>query len=128
MIVSPWIFLLAAIAVEVVGVTIMKSVADAGSVSSLMVMYAMIGLSFCFLALSVKRLPLALAYAIWETVGLICVAFIGVRYFGESLGTLKLLGIGVLIVGVVLVNIGAPHDSAEQGTDGGHCVEKASST
>lgn len=103
----------------------MKIVADAGAVSTLMLMYAMIALSFCFLAVSVKRLPLALAYATWETVGLICVAFIGVRYFGESLGTLKVLGIAVLILGVILVNIGAPHDSMGQGAEDSHFAQKA---
>lgn len=117
MIFSSWLFLLAAVAVEVVGVTVMKRVADAGSFPTLLFMYVMIGLSFCFLALSVKRLPLALAYAVWETLGLICVAFIGFHYFGESLGPLKLFGMGVLMMGVVLVNLGAP--SVDAGQDGG---------
>lgn len=112
----PWLFLLAAVAFEVVGVTLMKLVSASGSIAALMFMYAMVGLSFFFLALAIKHLPIALAYATWETLGLICITFIGVRYFGEGLGLLKLLGMLLLIVGVVLVNTGAQEGQRAQRT------------
>lgn len=107
----PWLFLLAAVAAEVAGVTVMKRVADTGSTTTFLFMYAMIGLSFCLLALAVKELPLALAYATWETIGLVAIAFIGFRFFGESLGFQKLLGLAVLMAGVVMVNLGVPRTS-----------------
>jgi spermidine export protein MdtJ len=108
MLLRPWLYLFAAIAAEVIGVTVMKLVSSSGSLAALFFMYAMIGLSFYFLATTMKHLPIALAYATWETVGLICVAFIGFRYFGEDLSLFKLLGMAVLILGVILVNIGVP--------------------
>lgn len=111
MLLRPWLFLFAAITSEVIGVTVMKLASYSDSIAALLFMYAMIGLSFYFLATTMKYLPIALAYATWETVGLICVTFIGFRYFGESLGFPKLLGMTVLIIGVVLVNIGAPKTS-----------------
>ncbi|MHA3902024.1 DMT family transporter [Castellaniella sp. WN] len=101
-----WLYLLAAVAVEVSGVTLMKRVADSGALAPLLFMYAMIGLSFCFLALAVRRLPIALAYAAWETLGLASVTFIGLRYFGEDLGPARALGMVVLLAGVILVSIG----------------------
>ncbi len=109
----PWPYLLAAVAVEVSGVTLMKRVADSGALASFLFMYALIGLSFYFLALAVRRLPIALAYAAWETLGLACVTFIGLRYFGEDLGPAKALGLAALLVGVVLVSIGAPEAQGE---------------
>lgn len=109
----PWLFLLAAIAVEITGVTIMKFVSGSGALAAFLFMYAMIGLSFYLLALAVRHLPVALTYAIWETIGLVCVTFIGFRYFGERLGWLKLLGMAVLLAGVVLVNLGAPKAAQE---------------
>ncbi|GAA0781417.1 multidrug efflux SMR transporter [Castellaniella ginsengisoli] len=108
----PWLFLLAAVAVEVLGVTLMKRASGSGAWMPLLFMYAMIGLSFYFLALAVKRLPMALAYAAWETLGLVCVTFIGLRYFGESLSPARVLGLAVLLAGVVLVNLGAPRAQA----------------
>ncbi|POA98446.1 QacE family quaternary ammonium compound efflux SMR transporter [Chromobacterium sinusclupearum] len=103
----PWLFLLAAITVEVIGVTVMKRVADSGGWSALLFMYAMIGLSFFFLATAMESLPIASAYATWETIGLIAITFIGYRYFSEEVGLLKLLGMSILIAGVVLVNLSA---------------------
>ena len=115
----PWLFLLAAVAVEVMGVTVMKAASGSGSLSAFMFMYAMIGLSFCLLAQAVRRLPIALAYAAWETIGLACVTLIGLRFFGESPGPFKLLGIAVLMAGVVLVNVGASRAAAARDRIGG---------
>ncbi|WP_242683577.1 DMT family transporter [Paenalcaligenes suwonensis] len=113
MLVKPWLFLLAAIAAEISGVTTMKLVSDSGSWEALLFMYAMIGLSFYFLATTMQYLPMALTYATWETIGLIAIAFIGFRFFGEQVSTLKLVGMGVLLVGVMLVNLGVPHQVEE---------------
>jgi len=63
-------------------------------------------------AVAVKVLPVAMAYATWETVGLIAVTAISYQVFGESLGWLKLGGIALLVLGVVLVNAGAPKEAA----------------
>lgn len=106
--VRSWLFLLAAVAAEVMGVTVMKLVAESGSVVALLFMYTMIGLSFCFLAITMKHLPMALTYATWETLGLLSIALIGLHWFGESLSLWKLLGMGVLLLGVVLVTLGTP--------------------
>lgn len=100
----PWIFLLAAVAAEIVGVTAMKMGTQQGAWVLPLFMYAMIGLSFFLLALAMEQLPMAVTYATWETLGLTAIAFIGHYGFGESLGPLKLLGLAVLIAGVVLVN------------------------
>lgn len=102
----PWIFLLAAVATEIVGVSVMKVVSQQTAWTALVFMYAMIGLSFFLLAVAMEHIPMAVTYATWETLGLTAVAFIGYRYFGESIGPLKVLGMLVLVLGVVLVNVG----------------------
>lgn len=104
MVLRPWIFLLAAVAAEIVGVIVMKLVAQQGAWTSLLFMYAMIGLSFFLLATAMEHIPMAVSYATWETLGLTVVALVGYRYFGESMAPMKVLGMGVLIAGVVLVN------------------------
>ena len=59
----PWLFLLAAIGAELIGVTTMKLVADSGAPSAVALVYIPMGLSFFFLSLAVKVLPVAMAYA-----------------------------------------------------------------
>ena len=100
----PWIFLLAAVATEIVGVSVMKMVSQNADWTALLFMYAMIGLSFFLLATAMEHIPMAVTYATWETLGLAAVAFIGWRFFDEAIGPLKMLGMAVLMAGVVLVN------------------------
>ena len=52
-----------------------------------------------------KELPVSIAYPIWAGGGTAGVALIGVLVLGEGLTTLKALGIGLVMVGVVLVNM-----------------------
>lgn len=118
----PWIFLSAAIAAEVTGITVMKVASDTGSLPALLFMYAMVGLSFYLFAMAVRHLPLALAYATWETLGLISITVIGFRYFGESLTPQKVLGIAIVVAGVVMINLGSathvPVDSGSKSQEG----------
>lgn len=62
------------------------------------------GLAFYFLSLSLKTIPLSLAYAIWSGVGTAFTALIGVVFWGEVLTILMLVGIVFIIGGVVLLN------------------------
>lgn len=104
----PWLFLVAAVMAEVIGVICMKVTSTAGSIIALLFMYTMVGLSFYFLALAVERIPIALAYAAWEASGLTIITIVGFFYLGEQLNAVKLLGMGMLIIGVVLINFDAP--------------------
>lgn len=62
------------------------------------------GLAFYFLSLSLKTIPLSLAYAIWSGVGTALTALIGVVIWGEVLTTFMFVGILLIIGGVVLLN------------------------
>ncbi|MBY4596060.1 DMT family transporter [Ottowia caeni] len=103
----PWIFLAAAITAEVLGLSTMKMASETNSLAFFAFMYAMIGLAFYFFATSVKDLPIALAYATWETCGLILITIISVRFFGENLSPQKMAGIFILITGVAMINFGS---------------------
>ena len=46
-----------------------------------------------------------MAYAIWAGVGTALIALIGVALFKEGVSPVKLLGIGLVIAGVVLLNL-----------------------
>ncbi|WP_027007801.1 DMT family transporter [Conexibacter woesei] len=59
------------------------------------------GLSFWLLALALKHIPVSLTYAIWAGTGTALVAVGGVVAFGESMNTMKLLSLFVIVLGVV---------------------------
>lgn len=103
----PWLFLAAAVMVEVIGLTSMKLASSTSSIGALLFTYTMIGLSFCFFSVSVKHLPVALAYAAWETCGLVLITLISLQFFGEHLNLQKITGMALLVSGVILVNAGS---------------------
>ncbi|PWB32521.1 multidrug/spermidine transporter subunit MdtJ [Pseudomonas sp. SDI] len=100
-----WIYLLIAIVAEVIGTTSMKFASDSALLGHGL-MYGMIGLSYGFLALAVKRVPLGVAYALWEGIGIVLITLVSVTWLGESLGLLKALGLGVMIAGILLIKSG----------------------
>lgn len=57
-------------------------------------------LSFYFLALTLKNLPLGTAYAIWTGIGTIGTCIFGVILFKEPVSALKFVCIGLIITGI----------------------------
>ena len=65
-----------------------------------------VSFSVCFWALSMtlKTMPLATAYAIWAGVGLVLTALVSVVFFGEKADFIGIVSIGLILLGVVLLN------------------------
>jgi len=63
--------------------------------------YAM---SFYALSISLRTIPLGVVYAIWSGIGTAAVVVIGVFLFRETLDLVKVVGIGLIITGVVMLN------------------------
>ena len=57
------------------------------------------------MSLNFKVLSLGTTYAIWAGTGTALTAVIGMVLFGESSGSLKFLGMGFIVIGVVLLNL-----------------------
>lgn len=63
------------------------------------------GLCFFFLSLSLKKIPLGVAYATWSAVGLVFTAIISVMIFNEKINVYTVIGLALIIAGVVMVNL-----------------------
>jgi len=65
--------------------------------------------SIWLLALVVRHMPVSTAYAIWAGLGTAAVAVIGALWLGESLNPLKIAALGMIIAGVVVLNLQGAH-------------------
>ena len=65
--------------------------------------------SLWMLALVVRTIPVSVAYAVWAGVGTATVAVIGFTVLGESMTWLKAASVGLIVLGVVGLNLVAPH-------------------
>ena len=61
---------------------------------------AMLG-SFVFLVAAVKTLPIGSAYAVWTGIGAAGTAILGIILFHESADLVRLLSIGLIVVGII---------------------------
>ncbi|WP_328188201.1 SMR family transporter [Marinobacter sp. OP 3.4] len=100
-----WLFLGAAIVAEVVATSSLK--ASVGFTRFWPSVIVVIGyaVAFYFLALTLKAIPVGIAYAIWAGLGIVLITLIGWLVFGQKLDPAGLLGMGLIVAGVVVINL-----------------------
>jgi small multidrug resistance pump len=100
-----WILLVLAIVLEVAGTTNMKlSEGFSKLVPSVLVLF-FYALSIIALTFAVNRLDVSVAYAVWSGMGTALVAMIGLWFFQESVTTIKVVALGLIVVGVVMLHL-----------------------
>jgi small multidrug resistance pump len=67
------------------------------------------GASFWLLALVLRELSIGTTYAVWSAAGTALIAAVGVFAFGEPATALKLASIGLIILGVIGLNLAGSH-------------------
>jgi multidrug transporter EmrE-like cation transporter len=68
-------------------------------------MCACFGVAIAGFPYALTRIDLGTAYAVWSGVGTAVTAAIGIVAFHEKATWLKLIGVGIIIIGVILLNI-----------------------
>lgn len=63
------------------------------------------GVAFYCLSLTLKTLPIGVIYAIWSGAGIALIAIVGAVFFKQSLDTPALIGIGLIVAGVLVLNL-----------------------
>lgn len=102
---SPYIPLVLAIGLEVVGTSLLQRS------SQFTRLWPTLGMALCYLAsfyllsLTLRSLPLGIAYAIWSALGIVLVALIGLFAFGQRLDLPGVIGLGLIVAGVIVVNL-----------------------
>ncbi|WP_235928849.1 DMT family transporter [Marisediminicola senii] len=107
-----YLFLALAIVGEVIATTFLKF--TSGDRSAWWAYAAVvIGYVFAFSMLSQslsRGVPLGIAYGIWAGVGVVLVALVSWLLFQESLTWVQLVGMGLVVGGVVLLELGGSHE------------------
>lgn len=63
------------------------------------------GVSFYFLSLVLKTIPVGIAYAIWCAAGILLISIIGVIFFKQHLDGAAWLGLALIVTGVAVINL-----------------------
>ena len=62
-------------------------------------------ISFYFLSLTLKVLPVGIVYAIWSGIGIVLISAIGWVLYGQKLDAAALAGMSLIVAGVLVVNL-----------------------
>ncbi|MFB1299164.1 multidrug efflux SMR transporter [Mycobacterium sp. pW049] len=104
-----YLLLAAAIACEVTG-TLALRVAARGRAPFYVVVIVGYVLAFTLLWASLRHgMPLGIAYGIWAAAGVALTAVLSRLLFDEPLTRKMIGGIGLIVIGVLLVELGAVH-------------------
>ena len=100
-----YFYLALAITFEVIATTSLKN--SQGLTRTIPSIVAVIGylITFYFLALTLRTMPIGVAYGIWSGVGILLLAAIDWIWFRQTLDLPAIIGIGLIIAGVVIVNL-----------------------
>ena len=100
-----WLYLVVAILAEVMATTALKlSEGFTRPAPSLLVVLGYAG-AFYFLSKVLNDIPISVAYAIWSGAGIALVGVVGWVWLDQKLDLAALLGMGLIICGVLVINL-----------------------
>lgn len=100
-----WMLLAAAILSEVIATSCLKAAEGFTRLWPSIVVAVGYVLAFYFLSLTLRTIPVGLAYAIWSGVGVVLIALSGWLFLGQSLDLPALIGLALIVAGVMVINM-----------------------
>lgn len=100
-----WLFLAIAITSEVIATSALKSSDGFTRLAPSLIAVAGYGAAFYFLSLTLKVIPVGIAYAVWSGLGIVLVTAIAWVIHGQKLDVWGFVGIGLIASGVAVLNL-----------------------
>ena len=102
--VKTYFILLIAIFCEVAGTMLLPVTQNFSKVIPTLGLTIFYLVSFYLMTFVMDKLPIAIVYATWSSLGVFTVAILGYAFFKQSLSWQAVLGLFFIVFGVVLVN------------------------
>ncbi|ETR74945.1 multidrug transporter [Afipia sp. P52-10] len=100
-----YLYLLVAIVFETIGTSGLQASEQFTKLRPLALTAVCYAASFYFLSLTLRTMPVGIAYAIWSGLGIVLIALIGLIWFGQKLDMPALVGLALIIAGVLVINL-----------------------
>ncbi|MBD3919999.1 multidrug efflux SMR transporter [Paenibacillus sp. PR3] len=96
-----WVSLVLAGCFEMFGVLMINKLNKDRNAAALLLLLAGFGLSFLFLSIAMKTLPMGTAYAVWTGIGASGGAILGMIFYGEPKNISRILFIALVLASAV---------------------------
>lgn len=100
-----WALLICAIIAEVIGTSALKASDGFTRLLPSLVVVAGYATAFYLLSLTLRSIPVGVAYAIWSGLGVTLIALVGWLVYGQRLDAAGVIGIGLIVAGVAVLNL-----------------------
>lgn len=100
-----YLYLFIAIVTEVIATSALKACQEFTKLVPSLIVTIGYGISFFFFTLVLRTIPVGIAYALWAGLGIVLVALVGVIFYRQALDLPAVIGIGLIVSGVVVVNV-----------------------
>lgn len=100
-----WVFLSVAIVSEVIATSSLKASDGFSRLWPSLIVVAGYASAFCFLSLTLKTIPVGVAYAVWSGAGVALIALTAWAIFGQKLDTPAIIGLILIVAGVAVINL-----------------------
>jgi small multidrug resistance pump len=100
-----WLFLSIAIGSEVIATSNLKAAEGFTRLWPSVIVVCGYAAAFYFLSLSLRTIPVGIAYAVWSGAGTALIVIIAWLMLGQKLDAAALVGIGMIIGGVIVLNV-----------------------
>ncbi|KQO82116.1 MULTISPECIES: DMT family transporter [Rhizobium/Agrobacterium group] len=97
--------LVAAIVCEVIGTSFLQQSQQFTRWVPTLLMAVFYGAAFYLLSITLRTIPVGVAYAIWSGLGIVLISAVGYVFFRQTLDLAAMIGLGLIIAGVVVVNL-----------------------
>ncbi|WP_395025215.1 DMT family transporter [Comamonas odontotermitis] len=100
-----WVYLLTAIVAEVIATSALKASDGFSRLWPSVITVAGYTVAFYCLSLTLRTIPVGIAYAIWSGLGVVLITIAAWLLFGQKLDLPALIGMGLIVAGVVVMNV-----------------------
>jgi small multidrug resistance pump len=100
-----WLYLMVAIIAEVIATSALKATAGFTRLIPSLLVIVGYGTAFYFLSLTLRSIPLGIAYALWSGIGIVLVSIVGWLLYRQHLDLPAIIGIALIISGVLVINL-----------------------
>lgn len=102
---NKWLILGAAIVAETIATSAMKASDGFTKIIPSVIVVLGYGVAFYFLSMTLRTIPVGIAYAIWSGVGIVLITLVGWLLYGQKLDAPALIGMTLIVIGVVVMNV-----------------------
>jgi len=100
-----YLYLALAILAETIGTSALKATNEFTKLVPSIIVLVGYGISFYFMTLVLRTIPIGITYAVWSGVGIVLISTVGAIFYKEILDLPAIIGMGLIVAGVLVIHL-----------------------